>query len=439
MGINRQFLNIIILGFAFMFVFTAFQTGSMIQKIVIKSIKHQNPSYHGEGYTSLAVIYAVLAVCNWLAPSAISFTGPKYAMIIGAVTYCVFIANFLYPMTWGLYFSSVLIGIGAALIWTGQGNFLTVNSDSETISRNSGIFWAMLQCSLLFGNLFVFFEFKGEEIIQIHTINIVFGGLLGVCCFGTILFFALRATTSTTVAITGDSSDNEGPIRAFVRAFRLFKTLDMILLSITFFYTGLELSFFSSVYGTCIGFTKHFDDAAKYVGISGILIGAGEITGGTVFGLFGKKTNKFGRDPVVLLGYVIHMITFFVIFLNLPPSSPMNFSTEPTYIKSNVYLALFCSFLLGFGDSCFNTQIYSILGFMYSNESTPAFALFKFVQSVAAAAAFFYSNKFSLPIQLLILVITGTFGCFSFFVVEWKLSGSSNQEVNTQKSINNEN
>ena len=32
-----------------------------------------------------------------------------------------------------------------AVLWTGQGNFLTINSDSESISRNSGIFWALLQ------------------------------------------------------------------------------------------------------------------------------------------------------------------------------------------------------------------------------------------------------------------------------------------------------
>lgn len=43
---------------------------------------------------------------------------------------------------------------------------------------------------------------------------------------------------------------------------------------------GFELSFFSGVYGTGIGFTKRLgDDAAKYVGISGICIGIGEITG----------------------------------------------------------------------------------------------------------------------------------------------------------------
>lgn len=59
-----------------------------------------------------------------------------------------FIVTFLFPRTWLLYVASVLIGAGAAAIWTGQGNYLTVNSDSTTISRNSGVFWAMLQCRL---------------------------------------------------------------------------------------------------------------------------------------------------------------------------------------------------------------------------------------------------------------------------------------------------
>jgi hypothetical protein len=56
-----------------------------------------------------------------------------------------FIASFLKPSTWLLYMLSAFLGVGAALLWTGQGNFLTLNSDDETMVRNSGIFWAMLQ------------------------------------------------------------------------------------------------------------------------------------------------------------------------------------------------------------------------------------------------------------------------------------------------------
>lgn len=49
-------------------------------------------------------------------------------------------------------------------------------------------------------------------------------------------------------------------------------------------------------------------------------------------------------------------------------------------------LAIFCSFLLGLGDSCFNTQLLSILGFLYSEDSAPAFAIFKFVQVLYQSA-----------------------------------------------------
>jgi hypothetical protein len=63
--------------------------------------------------------------------------------------------------------------------------------------------------------------------------------------------------------------------------------------------------------------------------------------------------------------------------------------------------------------------MYSILGVIYSNNSAPAFALFKFIQSVAAAVAFFYSSSADLHIQVLILAIFASIGTVSFSTVEW--------------------
>lgn len=429
---HSKFYNVIILGFCFMFIFTAFQTCGIIQALVLKSIHDEDNSYTGNGYVSLAIIYACLSLANWLSPSCLVYTGPKLAMFLGGITYAVFIANFLYPMVWGLYTASVLIGFGAALIWTGQGNFLTLNSDSETMARNSGIFWAMLQCSLLFGNLFVFFEFQGEDKINIHIRTMVFSVLLGVGALGTILLLALRGGGRERIEDKGTPPPS--PKEALVNAFKLFKTSDMILLSITFAYSGLELSFFSGVYGTCLGYTKAFgNDSNKYAPISGMLIGCGEILGGGVFGIFGKITNKFGRDPIIALGYVVHMVSFFLIFLNLPDLAPIRESLDPTYIKSSIYIALTCSFLLGFGDACFNTQMYSILGNVYAKDSASAFALFKFTQSAAAAIAFFYSDILILRYQLLILVVMGTVGTLTFFQVEWKAYRQSMKELDEQR------
>ncbi|XP_045448903.1 UNC93-like protein MFSD11 [Melitaea cinxia] len=422
---ERKFLNVILLGFGFMFVFTAFQTMGNIEKTILDSISQDDASFTGDGYTSLAIIYATLAVCNWMAPSVISITGPRGAMIVGALTYLFFIVSFLFPRTWLLYAASILIGAGAAAIWTGQGNYLTLNSDADTISRNSGIFWAMLQCSLFFGNLFVFIKFQGKTHIDLETRNVVFGALSGVCAVGIVFLLLLRPTrrapavddVKSEMAVT----DSEGPMEAFKGAIKLFCTSDMILLSAAFIYTGVELSFFSGVYSPSIGFTLAMGENAKQlVGLSGVFIGMGEVLGGALFGILGNKTTRWGRDPVVIMGYLIHMTSFFLIFINLPNAAPFGDTMDVSYITPSPYLAMLCSFLLGFGDACYNTQIYSMLGGKYADNSTSAFALFKFTQSLAAAACFFYSSRAPLSAQLGALAVLATAGTAAFCRVEWR-------------------
>ncbi|XP_069125412.1 UNC93-like protein MFSD11 [Argopecten irradians] len=298
-GCDSRLLNIILVGFAFMFLFTAFQTAGMSETAVLKSArKDSNGTFTGDGSISLGVIYAVFAAANWIAPPIVSAVGPKYTMFIGAILYFLFILSFLKPMTWALYLGSVLVGIGAAILWTAQGNFLTINSDSNTVSRNSGIFWALLQCSLLIGNIYSYFVLKGRENIDDDERFKLFAGLSGAALVGVLLFLTLRSRRNT---------DSENLINLNSR-------------------------------------------------------------------------------------FVLNIVK---------------------------YIAILCSFLLGFGDSSFNTQIYSILGFMFPEDSSPAFALFKFVQSVTAAVSFYYSTHLLLQWQLLILAILAVLGTWCFCLIEW--------------------
>lgn len=207
----------------------------------------------------------------------------------------------------------------------------------------------------------------------------------------------------------------------FKTILQLLKAKTILLLSPCMAYSGLELSFYSGVYGTCIGATTQFGEAAKgLIGISGIVVGIGEIVGGGLFGLL-CKNNRFRRTSVVFLGMVVHFVAFYLIFLNIPDDASVVFNTttqKKPYLTPSVSIALLCSFLLGLGDSCFNTQLYSILGRVYAEQSTPAFAIFKFIQSVFAAVAFFYSSYLLLMWQLLLMVILGFTGALCFFVVE---------------------
>jgi len=85
----------------------------------------------------------------------------------------------------------------------------------------------------------------------------------------------------------------DSPFAALRRSWQLLWTPDMLLLCLTFAYSGLELTFFSGVYGTCVGFTKSLGPLAKsLVGLHGIMVGFGEIVGGGVFGILGQTTNR---------------------------------------------------------------------------------------------------------------------------------------------------
>ncbi|KAM6050025.1 UNC93-like protein MFSD11 isoform 2-T4 [Theristicus caerulescens] len=387
----------------------------------------------------MSIIYGVFSASNLISPSVVAIVGPQLSMVVSGIFYSLYIAVFIQPATWAFYTASVFIGIAAAVLWTAQGNCLTVNSDENTIGRNSGVFWALLQSSLFFGNLYIYFAWQGKTHISESDRRTVFIALTVISLVGTVLFFLIRKQEDTKAPgeedsaneILGDSSSAQNKmtraVAAFKKSIKLSFTKEILLLSVTTAYTGLELTFFSGVYGTCIGAVNRFGSEEKsLIGLSGIFIGVGEILGGGIFGLL-SKNNRFGRNPVVMLGIVVHFIAFYLIFFNMPndaPIAPMEGTDDVAYMIPSKEVAIFCSFLLGLGDSCFNTQLLSILGFLYSEDSAPAFAIFKFVQSICAAVAYFYSNYFLLQWQLLIMVVVGFFGTITFFTVEWEAAAA---------------
>uniref|UniRef100_A0A672GBG2 Major facilitator superfamily domain containing 11 n=1 Tax=Salarias fasciatus TaxID=181472 RepID=A0A672GBG2_SALFA len=420
---GKRLLNIIILGFGFMFMFTAFQTCGNIEQTVIKSFN--STEFHGSGYTSMAIIYGVFSASNLIAPSVVTLIGPQFSMFFSGLLYSGYIAMFIYPYTWTFYTASVLVGIGAAVLWTAQGNVLAINSSDRTIGRNSGIFWALLQFSLFFGNLYIYCAWHGHDHITDKDRRTVFISLTVISLVGCFLFFLIRKPETPRTGERRHGNENAENGFSFLCAHT-----EMLLLSVSIAYTGLELTFYSGVYGTSIGaMTRFGKDAKSLIGISGICIGVGEILGGGVFGLL-NKSSRFGRNPVVLLGLIIHYLAFFLIFLNIAndaPLAPEAGTDLQAFITPSIGVALFCSFLLGLGDSCFNTQLLSIIGFTFRDNSAPAFAVFKFIQSIAAALAFFYSNYLLLQWQLLILVLLGFLGSTTFFMAEWAAEASRPQ------------
>ena len=53
--------------------------------------------------------------------------------------------------------------MGAPILWTAQGTFLSNNSDARTVTHNVGVFWAMNTSSTFIGNLFAYYLFKDQN------------------------------------------------------------------------------------------------------------------------------------------------------------------------------------------------------------------------------------------------------------------------------------
>ena len=68
----------------------------------------------------------------------------------------------------------------------------------------------------------------------------------------------------------------------------------------------------------------------EYVGLVGLVIGIGEIMGGAIFGIFGKHTRWFGRDPIVILGMLLHMVSFLLIFYTIPNNATKTLHPDDT-------------------------------------------------------------------------------------------------------------
>ena len=120
-------------------------------------------------------------------------------MLLGGLGYTAYAAQMLYLSDYLLYTCALLNGLGASLLWTGQGygtqrfksaphftlllnslilnlksfvffsrhealcdqgKFISINTSASSSGRDAGVFWSLYQCSGVLGNLAVFLLFQ---------------------------------------------------------------------------------------------------------------------------------------------------------------------------------------------------------------------------------------------------------------------------------------
>ncbi|CAJ0959314.1 unnamed protein product, partial [Mesorhabditis belari] len=393
-AIRPETLNVIQLGVGFFFIFFAFNSQGFIEQPVISSVaKRGNVNEHA-GYYSLSIIYAVFTVANFVAAPIVNILSAKWAMVLGGSMYCAFQAGFLHVNQTYLFISSAALGFGAAILWTGQGTYLSKNCDETTTSRNSAMLWSIMESCIVAGGIFLFIVF--------HQIGLI--------CLALLRTPPVRA-----------DEENKPKLSYPVllgSTFRLMFTKKMLLLASL---SDLYLIYIKS------------DNTNSMLALTAMCEGLGHIMAGGAFGILATKTKKLGRDSIVLCGTIVQLICFAGVYINIPADAPIRQTNDTGgLIDPQLWIALVCGFLLAFGDACWNTQIYSLLVDVYSQKSSQAFALFKFYQSGLSCAAFFYGSKLQLQWHLAILVLTALIATLAFFMVERLNSSEERSRESTQ-------
>jgi len=300
----------------------------------------------------------------------------------------------------------------------------------------------MFESSLFVGNTFIYFTFDGAEYISDSTRVVVFSCLTAVSFLGLLTLFLIRPLPTTSqesenesdaAQLVGDAVQevteskwkkaSESAKTAFLNAIRILKTEEVLLQIVVWAYNGLEITFWSGILPTCIGNTMALPNRYSVVGLAGIVVGVGEMLGAFLTMITGRRSDP-PRGPLIIFGMICQGIGFYLCLLYLPDDSTTSRvgTYSPTWAEPSTASILTTAFFLGLGDSMYQNQIVSLIGLIFPEEenASASFALFQFIQALAAASAFFYSVYVGLMYQLLILVVFMLVGTTCFLYLEVK-------------------
>ncbi|CAF0859519.1 unnamed protein product [Rotaria sordida] len=349
---RSNFYNIIHLSLSFFLILTPFGVTQIFQT---------SSDHAKDGAFALAITSLVFCLTNLVLSSYITRSlGVRLTLIFSSVAYVPFIASNIKYNRWTLYISGFLVGVGAALLWTAQGVYVTISTNkheqvnnlvpSSTRGLMNGTFFGIFQLHQIIGNLLVSFLFhiKLDEWI-IFTI------------------LTKKQSILSSVSILFD--------------------IRFLFLIPTMCYSGLSQGFIAAAVPPLI-----VDKSWKY-----LIFGLFGTVSAVSYVFFGNLSDLIGRRLVIFaIGALAHM-TIFVLLLIV---------WEPPLDQNNTEIFLILVIGLSIGDAIFGTLLYSIIGTFYEESRlADAFACLKVFQAGSTAIAFVEDVYVPFSIQVLCLII----------------------------------
>ncbi|KAI9345700.1 major facilitator superfamily domain-containing protein [Obelidium mucronatum] len=384
-GANHRLGDICILGTAFFFIFSAFTTISSISSTVLPP---------GISFMASGMLYIAFAISNlFIASAVVDVIGSRAGLFLAALTYAVYnIANIYAVQATGneelqisiLVPAAIVNGFGASVLWASQGVYLVRCSSPATLGRYSGLFYAFMWTSGIFGPLFMSVLFQ-REIDKVMVFEIVTGiSLLGLVLLAYLWVYRPEPSNPYAVqlpSLASSSSSDSTPV--FLKTARLILTPSMLLLIPVSYMTACEQSFYNGLLPLFINSGNTSADLPIKLYLRACI---GVVTVASSF-FVGSLTDRLGSRVMVVFCLVLHVVSQSLLLL----MNPLN----------NIGVLVTVYICIGLSNSTLINQSQKLVGVSFpSSLTSQAYAAYKFHTSLGAAISFFCS-KYTLGDDLL--------------------------------------
>eukprot|EP01016_Furgasonia_blochmanni_P009054 TRINITY_DN13745_c0_g2_i3.p1 TRINITY_DN13745_c0_g2~~TRINITY_DN13745_c0_g2_i3.p1 ORF type:complete len:515 (+),score=117.20 TRINITY_DN13745_c0_g2_i3:1-1545(+) len=385
--------KLIFLSFNFLILFTAFNSSQNIITKIYEQLGHQNL-----GRYSIVAIYVGLACSNIFLPSLVRKLGFRTSFFLSSIGYVLTLlagimtcscerfkdrqlffcenATILYAVNIA---TSLICGFAAAILWGTQGKYVTDISTPENKGLFFGIFWAIMNSSMLTGNSLSYGAFYVLDQYYYYCLLSGMGivAMLGFLLLPNVALGGDKKTFEEPLLKTTNNADSEEQktsvaltISRMGKFIQDAKFYPLILFTI---FEGLIPSFYMGfMYKIVDNSLEATDDATQNRQVAFVLMALGfsELLAGMLFGKVIDKINKVKAGIFVCLTVEAALIVSII-----------------AWEKQWYGLCFVAAFLWGFSDSPMKT----LTSYFYSKDfggSLEAFGVLRLFSALGTAIGF---------------------------------------------------
>ncbi|XP_054450996.1 protein unc-93 homolog A isoform X1 [Pteronotus mesoamericanus] len=428
---DRSLRNVLVVSLGFLLLFTAYGG--------LQNLQSSLYSEQGLGVAVLSTLYgAVLLSSMLLPPLLIRTLGCKWTIVAAMSCYVTFSLGNFYASWYTLVPTSILLGLGAAPLWSAHCTYLTVAGNAQAekagrvakdvVNRYFGMFFLIFQSSGVWGNLISSLVFgqtptqdpiPEEQLLSCGARDCLMATapangtqrpsqeliytLLGVYTGSGVLAVLLVALLLDPVAADVQRKSGGETLSVWstlLSTFKLLRDRRLRLLVLLPMYSGFEQAFLAGDY------TRSYATCALGIHFVGYVMICFAAANSLCSALYGRVSQHTGRIPLYAFGAATHLSCIVALLLWRPSPDQL-----PVFFVF--------SGLWGVADAVWQTQNNVLFGVLFDKNKEAAFANYRLWEALGFVIAFGCSSFLCVSVKLYVLLGVLCLSMLAYGTVEY--------------------